>query len=435
MATILARALRHVSILCIALPYHVRTYTTHKIIGIVSFIVGVMLVLCYFAPGVLKISQYIVRRAPILFHGCQNVSNYVLCLGLLCVIFFAYINTMRNFYQLIALTAGLSLAATPLLSALSHKLDADSEMASSMSVEILMGLAIPLLAQTVERTLFACWTVVVLEAMWALEIYYIIGLAPMHSGSIARAGGTFDDPNTLCLLLITWIPIGLSIGLAERRMNIRAYLLAPIVICLVALASTWHRVSLPIVLLANFLCFRVDVCKSRFLRAILCCLVTMVVVVGIVRYLPGNHLSSCRAVSGRIVVWHNAISQLPQSMPFGLGVGRLRIDTQPSERSHRVTTTNDAKCVPLTIILELGVYGLLFLLVFVISLSKILISLVGANSAGLRASWISLGLYSFVNSAWGSPSTVLGNVLFGVLLGCTLRPQHRNIALSCGLQS
>jgi hypothetical protein len=289
---------------------------------------------------------------------------------------------------------------------------------SAVAIQLMLGMLVPILLLDSVSLLRVGFTVVTAQAITAGTLFIAEGTS-FYSGTLARAGGTFNDPNTLCLLLLAWIPIGLTLLMRETQLRWRLVLGVSLVVYLVTLTMTWHRMAFPA--LAAGLCTSLVLLRASR-RAVVSAAVLLTILTAITyaaRSLPGNLASSERSSYGRLLVWKHSFHEIQRLWPDGLGVGRtaLVIPELPSRSDGSAEVVWDAKSAPLHVVLELGILGfsiLVAMLVFTVQCCRHSQSLYLPAFAGALAA---AGIFGVPNTPFASYGTVSGNMLLGFLMG------------------
>jgi len=262
------------------------------------------------------------------------------------------------------------------------------------------------------------------QAVYALALFRL-GINMMTSGTVDRAGGTFNQPDVLSLWLAVALPIGILL-LIHEKVTWRVISLSLIVgLTFSALLLTWNRadvaaegVGLLFVILRVFpdLLWRTRI-------AITLALILGVVFIWHVRSSgPVNVASSGRSDAGRIGLWGQSAHIIATNPIFGYGLGALELPVLiKSHNTVAVAVFIQPKNLYLYWLAELGLMGaVLGTATIVLVIKALRSSAAQAENIGLSAAWIVILVTGLADTTFGPSRPVAGNVIFGILTGATL---------------
>lgn len=296
------------------------------------------------------------------------------------------------------------------------------------AIDLEAGVLTMILARDVRLVAKALMAFGVIHSAIALNSYVLYGSA-FNTGSLPRSSGLFGDPNGLCFLLISVAPLLLVADTKlGTRSTVRIGKIVAILVVLLSLLVTWHRMSFLSILLGSVLILPVRsygaYTKIMFLSAIVIC----IVVTFIVRQAPSVRASSSKSTDGRLLVWQSAIDQFLKSPIFGIGIGNTKIATvQGNTDDMKAQTSFEAKSTYLTIALETGLFGLtLFSTLVFFSIRNLRSLPLDARLAAriVLVSWLAFGI---VNSSFFVDGMVIGNYLFGLFVGLSSVGVHQSM--------
>lgn len=253
------------------------------------------------------------------------------------------------------------------------------------------------------------------------------------SGSVYRAGGTFNNPNELYVLMLVALPFAI-VGVIRSKTNITriAYLIASSME-FAALVLTWQRAG-AVGLAVSFtaLCYMV----SRSKRLTILILVSLVTLSGIVLAVRMEGMRDAASISGsnlgRIHVWRAGLEVFSKNPIIGQGVGSFNIPvvTQRGAQTN-YNRAEEPKNLLLDWLAERGAVGGLLFILFVWSIfGTIKRSLPNSLAAATGAAWLGLLTIGIVDTPFGVAERYAGNCCFGLLLGVTALLPHLCEAVS-----
>jgi hypothetical protein len=283
-------------------------------------------------------------------------------------------------------------------------LSSGSYDSTSIALQLLVGYFFLISSKDWQRSIFLVVVLVLFTCICGSYMYFT-GQNVMNTGVLRRAGGLFNDPNTFGMLLSLSILLGETIADRFRRIP---YLQGILMFCSVL---TWHRVTFIVLTALYFI-------RSRFknapgyMRFALISLVLLVITVS-VRYSPGVLNSTMRSSSGRWAVQSQCISKFGMSLPFGVGSGNVAIDLGKDSAGVTRAKVGDCKNFYLNIALELGLFGVSFI---VLLFAALVFSICYGGFSPSVMVMCGLLLFGLFNTYYFLNNAVL-NILFGICCG------------------
>ncbi len=310
--------------------------------------------------------------------------------------------------------------AAPLVAVCTEKLASTHRVeATSILTAISVGLLAALLPKG--RCIAALSIVATVQAAFAI-IYHKEQVNQLLSGTIQRAGGTFNQPNHLYTLMIVALPFAMA-GVLTSKSGFKqfAYLVAASAE-LTALILSYSRAGIvaAAVTLAILAC---SVMPGRLTRSIIVVLLltVCVFVIAVRTYGPANAISARGANMARLRLWEAGWKVFAANPITGVGIGNFSVQVeQKSAEGAIIRVANEPKCIIISWLAERGLAGGALFAMFVISIFiTVRRSLPSSIGAATAAAWISLFAAGMVDTLIGPPNRYVGNCAFGVLIGLT----------------
>ncbi len=266
-----------------------------------------------------------------------------------------------------------------------------------------------------------------LAALYAI-VYQRERTHGLLSGTVLRAGGTFDDPNNLYVLMLVALPLAVAGALqAERAWPRFAYLVAASAE-FSALMMTWFRggaIGLALAL-ATFV-YMVTRSTRAAVTVLICAVALAGVVTGVRMAGPQNRASATVSAQARVRQWWSALATFSAHPITGVGVNSYNapvVSTRGGVTTYNVTS--DPKGILLHWLVERGIAGGLLFVLFVWTIASLVRSASpDTDVAAIAAAWVGLLAVGCVDTPLGMPGRYAGTCCFGLLLGATAMLQQR----------
>jgi hypothetical protein len=278
----------------------------------------------------------------------------------------------------------------------------------------------------VSRILFIFLAGSTMQCLFSI-ILYVLGKNILVSGSIARTGGTYDHPNIFYILPSIAIPL---IIYAYRRnaITFKTFLFV-FALHLVAFTLSWQRaatIAVGIVLVIASFAY-LPPSRRRLLAVSSALVLVMFILVG--RSLGNkNYISSQKSTISRGRIWVQGSKQAIQSWPQGVGMGNLKIRVRENSNTNIpfVDYLNEPKNIFILWISELGIFGTIISILFII-ITWLNLKKIDINSLCFRLSWFILFFCSMFDTPFSVYDRFVGNVVFSTLIGiyCAIEKEKR----------
>lgn len=286
-----------------------------------------------------------------------------------------------------------------------------------------IGLLTARLSGTSDRALSLLVPVAAVQAGYSL-VYQHEHLNMLQSGTILRAGGTYNSVQALCTLTLLCLPLAVVCVFQSRQAAALLFWSFCTALLFAALLLTWYReafVALTVSL--TWLVWRL--LKQRWTVLIVgAILVFLTLGIFAVRSAgERNAASAGRSVHGRMLLWRSGLTAFCQHPLTGAGLGALRLPvTVPTSVPGK--WERDIEPEPKNLLLdwlgEMGLPGGVLLILMAFSVKKVVEPSRLNMAAGLGAAWIALGVTGVLDTPFGATQPHVSNALVGVLLGATL---------------
>lgn len=290
---------------------------------------------------------------------------------------------------------------------------------TSFLYHVEVGLFTVLICRSVRKVGVILSLLAGVQACYAFT-YFIIGKNVLISGTIVRAGGTFNQPNPLSMLMMLAIPIAMT-SLRTNGLT-RYFNLFVISMMLIGLIITGQRAALmaelcSLLVSAAFLGYR-----PRYLIAILVVLTLLTPIIFITRQTGlRNAISSEQSISTRKRLACEGITLFQQHWFVGVGLGRIRLPLDFMMNRNMIhAELLSTKCTWLDCIVESGIVGAIWMLFILINILRIIQSTRTQIGYAIGVAWTAIFIAGIADSLFCTTIFPVQNVLLGILLGMTL---------------
>jgi len=291
------------------------------------------------------------------------------------------------------------------------------------AISILTAISVGLLAAWLPRgrCIAALSIVAATQAAFAI-IYQREQVNQLLSGTIHRAGGTFNQPNHLYTLMIVALPFSMAGALTSRGAFKQFAYLAAASAELTALILSYSRAGIvaAAISLAILAC---SVMPGRIIRSIIAVILLTVctIVITVRTYGPVNAISARGANMARLRQWDAGWKAFAAHPITGVGVSNFTLQVeQKSTEGAIVNVVNEPKSIFISWLAERGLAGGALFAMFVISIViAVRWSSPSIIGAAIAAAWISLLAAGMVDTLIGPANRYVGNCVFGMLIGMT----------------
>ncbi|NLH99951.1 MAG: O-antigen ligase family protein [Chthonomonadales bacterium] len=297
---------------------------------------------------------------------------------------------------------------------------------SAILLAIAAGLLASRIAGTVSRAAAVLITAASLQAVYAY-LGLLSGEHVLVSGSLVRAGGTYDRPNALGMLLASALP--LSTALMHMRRSAVATLAcatcAMVLYCGLLLSGS-RAAALGFLggaVVAAAMAFPLLSDKSARKVALTIAVTSgvLVVTVNVLRNLdPIRRESTARSTRGHVSYWQAGMNAFTKHWSLGAGAGSAMVSIPVhangvTEEVHVPVANN----LLIEWLAEFGVAGGVLYVLFAKSIVAVLRAERGHVSAGLSGAWTAYAVTGWFVPSYGS-SNRPGGVVLGMLVGMTI---------------
>ena len=270
--------------------------------------------------------------------------------------------------------------------------------APSVLIAIATGIVAIWISQ--RQAVFAISAIAATQAGYAI-VYHHEQINQMLSGSVLRAGGTFNQPNSLYTLMIVALPFAIAgVNLAKSVPRTFAYLAAGSAE-LAALVISWSRGGMMAAAVGVVVyCYLVTRSWRSSTAVLVCALVPIVAVQAIRGVGAANDASIHGANSARIREWRTGWNTFVSHPITGVGVGEFSalVTTKHKGQEH-VNAVEDPKNILILMLAERGLAGAALIGLFVCGISiSVKRSLPSPIAAAVGASWVSLLIAGMVDT-------------------------------------
>ena len=282
-----------------------------------------------------------------------------------------------------------------------------------------------LVSSMMKRKLFtsAIFIVTFFQACYAI-FYQKSGINILQSGEVLRAGGTFNHPYHLAILMLVATLLCLYQENNLKNPVLRSVFIIGISSFFCSLYLTWFRANI-IALLGAMLFTIWHLMRNK--KVLLVVIFIGILLCGSVFYFRTNNevnaASASRSVEGRTIVWRKAIEEFSKYPLTGVGVSNLRFFTTTKSADPNIKHGNahtEPKNFMLLMLCELGISGGVLALIIIYSGFIILKNSDQKDMAVLGGLWIAIITISIVDTPFGVSDRYVGNVCLGALLGLTI---------------
>jgi len=258
----------------------------------------------------------------------------------------------------------------------------------------------------------------------------------MVSGSIIRAGGSFDQPLELGFTIVACLPLVIFLA-GEQGSALRAG--AWLVSAGVTVAGLMLTLSRGPIAAGAAACMYVCMKRPGLRRVIAVGLVFVAacVLVGHIRYSGAeNNASTQRSDNGRKLIWMDGLALFSKHWVTGVGPGELEMPI-PSQYQgvHFQAASAHASNLALQWLDELGVGGGVLLILFAWSIATLLRRSENPMRQPLAAAWIGIAASGIFDVPFGISQELGPTVMVGILLGATLMLPNQRTAEDAGVPS
>lgn len=291
---------------------------------------------------------------------------------------------------------------------------------ATMMLAIATGLLSAWVAGSIRRASETICFVGLVQAIYTIW-YQRTGFNSLLSGDVHRAGGTFNDPYGVCVLMLLVIPAA-TVTLISRTNKLPVSLLAMTSLTMAgaALVLTWTRSYIVAAAVALYWLF------TRFsrLRSVSAgvTIVLFSICVVAVMHRSGSAIaqtSTERSNESRIVLWQDGIQIFRNNWLAGVGVGELNIKPRARQNT-RPIVMNEPKNMILDWLDEYGLTGGIIFAMLIISIASIIrLASDRRYALGVAAGWIAFFIAGLADTPFVTVTHFSGDCAFGFLIGCT----------------
>ena len=406
---------------------------TQRLIGLIVgaqlWAVGVWLLLGYVFPVGQLYSADVVF--PLFRYGVTTSRAGAVVLVLLCPLAWASFRfgIARSRAAQVLWAAGLCYVAACVGTYLALAARGQSTERSALLLWALTsGLLAARLCVTPTRTAKVMCALGSAQSLYALFSLFT-GHHPFVSGSVTRAGGTFQDPAALYPTLLLCLPLAVALALERGPVVLRLLWAGASLVLFAGLVATWYRGGIIGATAGlTWLAYRLT---NRRRPAVLTSLALGVVALWTCSSRiagAANQASSDGSLQGRYRVWDGALELFRRHALTGVGVSSVNIPTSVGPAGRMVPLTF-IHCHDLLLnwLVEMGIGGGVLFVVFVVAISRLVRQAATPMALGIGASWIALLLAGIVDVPFGvcTPQYVHNCALAAALLGATVQLQPR----------
>jgi multisubunit Na+/H+ antiporter MnhB subunit len=309
---------------------------------------------------------------------------------------------------------------------------------SALLLSIACGLLGARIAGTATRTAAVLITAASLQAVYAYW-GYLNGEHVLVSGSLARAGGTYDRPNALGMLLASTLPLSTALmHMPGSPVRIVACATCAMVLYCGLLLSGSRAAALgflggAVVAAAMALPLLSDKSARKAALTIAVTSGVLLVTVNVLRNLdPIRRESTARSTRGHVSYWQGGLSAFRSHWSMGAGGGSavttIPVQANGVTEEMQVPVSNN---LPIQWLAEFGVAGGALYVLLALSIAAILRAHRGHVAAGLSGAWLAYAVTGWFVPAYGS-SNRPGGVVLGMLVGmtilCVSETEHRAVS-------
>jgi hypothetical protein len=307
---------------------------------------------------------------------------------------------------------------------------------TSVDTGILMAIDVGMMAAFVAGRANALFgSIISLASMQAL---YAIGTSITHdgtvlSGTIHRAGGSFDDPRQTYILMLFALPLSVTMLVNAREVSFKCFFGLCVLLQTTALLLTWYRggiVGFAISMVWLALQFP---SHARRLLPYAICLLLLIGLVGAVRTSGSrNSVSTMGSDRGHAMLVKNGWLCFLSRWQMGGGIGRLHavVFVDPAVKSPPEYFA-DPKNLYLQWLDDMGFGGGILLALFILVAARLIGRSRTTFAFGVGASWLAVlgaGLFdtTFGLGECDSPSVLAGSLLGALFLLPTVCGTEQN---------
>lgn len=297
-------------------------------------------------------------------------------------------------------------------------------------IATLLGLLVGLAFGRPEPCIRVLVVISIIQSLYTL-FYAHSGTHMYISGTVQRAGGTFDQPTSLYRLFVISIP--LTAGLFIMAVSSVSSLCWS-----VGLATTFSALLLSyvrggmIAVCVGLTCVVYRTSKSKFTAGFVCALV--IASLAGVCYLRArgphvNQVSSVTSALGRLSLFRRGWNIFLRHPLTGVGIAAVELPVVSRHSKHVVQVLAEPKNIYLLLLDEYGVFGAVLCVAAIASIRRIVIGSKSTIGYTILASWLSLAVAGLADTPFGTQRTDMGNLLVAALFGATLllRPEKESV--------
>ncbi len=253
-------------------------------------------------------------------------------------------------------------------------------------------------------------------------IYHSKSINVFMSGDVARACGTFTNPNDLYLIALFILPLAVQRILSSKNSLTSAFYMMSSASMAAALTLTWVRSGFIAVCVGLFWLMRSYLNRRAQLIAVF---VGAALIFGIFFQRsngPVNQISANRSIESRSFLLKEGIATFAHHPLTGIGLGRL---TLPVPVKIDGKDVNFQMIQPYNQFLfwldEMGIIGGIIIGFFAFFINRSISKSQPNLSRSVASVWIAVAAAGLFNTIFGCYDFSCGNMLIGSLLGITMR--------------
>lgn len=319
------------------------------------------------------------------------------------------------------LTTGVWLSLTAIVILIPWSQDATALRAAGLLLGYASGLAAARLIPRVGTYLALLVAFGALQSLIAI-VYRAQGMDTFVSGTVVRAGGTFGAPSLLFVVPVFILPLAVRGALQAVSAIERSFYMLSTASLLAALILTYERSGVAAGLVACLWLLRPHTPRFGQAAGLAAALVLLFFVVHVRSNGPTNAASSARSVQGRAALMQAGVTAFRHHWFEGVGVGQLSLPVRIEVRGQPTDVTlRTPHSQPLLWLAEMGITGGLLMVSLAWFVYRALRESTSPWRHGAAASWLSVLIAGSFNTLFGIDLAGCGGVLFGSLLGITMR--------------
>lgn len=253
-------------------------------------------------------------------------------------------------------------------------------------------------------------------------VYQSKAIHTFVSGTVMRAGGTFDTPSDLYLIPLFILPLAVQRILSSDKTLPSVFYMLCGGSMLTALVLTWERSGFLAVCIGLFWLVRKRITVKKQVIGFTIVLFLICNVFFVRSNGPINNASSMRSIHSRFYLFEAGAMIFTHHMLNGVGVGCLSLPAQVTLHGK----TEDVQMLQpynqcLYWLDEMGIVGGVLIASFFAFIYKTVSNSSSNVATGVAAIWIAVLIASLFNTIFGCDEFSPGNMLIGSLLGITMR--------------